>query len=102
MAPTPKPQTPQAGEPTTPPQPPATPPKEQTPPTTPKQEPKPPETTETLADVEKRIDEKLEKIKVAEYNMKLGGTSQMQQQQTEEQKTKTECNQFLEGTGFQI
>ena len=108
MAPTPKPTTPPVGEPTPPPVTQQLPPTPVKPPTPPKiappvtLEPQPPEQTESLADVEKRIDAKLEAIKVAEYNMKLGGTSQVQQQQTEEQKTKTECNQFLEGTGFQI
>ncbi len=67
---------------------------------TPQTPPKAPE--ETLKDIEKRIDDKLLKLKTAEYEAKLRGQSQVAVNQSQEEKTKAECNEYLKGTGFSI
>ena len=68
------------------------------PPVEPKVEP----VLDPLKDTEKRIDEKLLELKKLKYEKQLNGTSQAIKQESAEEKSTRECNEYLSGTGFQI
>lgn len=57
---------------------------------------------EEIKQAEKRLDDKIKKLEELEKRVAVYGRSEVPKQQTKEEKTKEECNKFLEGTGLNI
>jgi len=48
------------------------------------------------------LDKKINELKKLKYETQIQGTTQVQQQISEEEKIKNECNDYLKGTGLNI